>query len=100
MRHQRGRPSLRESGRPLKPTRRQLMALRAYVSLGSYSAAARSMGLSEPTVRHHLGELRERLRVHTNAQAVYVLWLPLRDHMMACPEADHADCLMRVASGM
>jgi DNA-binding CsgD family transcriptional regulator len=90
---------LRESGQPLQPTSRQLTALRAYVSLGSYSAAAHSMGLSEPTVRHHLGELRERLRVHTNAQAVYVLWLPYRDHLVSCPEDDHAKCLPAVTSG-
>lgn len=84
---------LRRRGSFLAPTARQLHVLRAYVDYGSHLEAARGLGISERTVRSHLASLRSRLGVHNEAQAVYVLWLPFRDHLAACGKARHDDCV-------
>ncbi len=83
----------RGSGQALPPTRRQIDVLRAYVTAGTYAAAAGRLGLSERTVQAHLAALRTRLGVHNEAQAVYVLWLGYRDHLSACAEDRHEPCL-------
>ncbi len=79
--------------RPLAPTARQLQALRAYLNHGSQLHAASALDMSERTLKNHLAALRARLDVHTNAQAVYVLWLGYRDHTGSCKRTSHADCL-------
>jgi hypothetical protein len=51
------------------------------------------MGVSERTLKSHLATLRQRLNVQTTAQAVYVLWLGYRDHLLTCPYLAHHDCV-------
>lgn len=83
----------RGAGDPLAPTTRQIEVLRAYVRAGTHQAAARLLGLSARTVQAHLTTLRSRLGVHTEAQAVYVLWLGYRDHLGQCEKASHQACM-------
>lgn len=85
--------SARALHRSLAPTLRQLEALRAYLNHGSQLGAASALNVSERTLKNHLAALRARLDVHTNAQAVYVLWLGYRDHTSSCDLMSHADCL-------
>ena len=70
-----------------------MQALRAYVVHGTLLDAADALDLSERTLKNHLAALRSRLGVHTNAQAVYVLWLGYRDHTRVCRTMSHVDCL-------
>jgi DNA-binding NarL/FixJ family response regulator len=86
------RTANRRSRAPV-PTDRQLEVLRAYLTAGSHSAAAASLGISVRTVQAHLTMLRARLGVHNEAQAVYVLWLGYRDHIGLCGKAHHETCL-------
>ncbi len=67
--------------------------LRAYVRTGTHGGAAQRLGLSARTVQAHLTSLRQRLGVHNEAQAVYVLWLGYRDHLARCKRAHHEECL-------
>lgn len=83
----------RHRGHALPPTSRQLEVLRAYVGVGTQVAAARRLGLSVRTVQAHLTSLRQRLGVHNEAQAVYVLWLGYRDHLSRCRREHHEECL-------
>lgn len=80
-------------GSTLAPTLRQLDVLRAYVHAGTHRTAAARLGLSVRTVRSHLAELRVRLGVHNEAQAVYTLWLGYRDHIEVCERRHHEGCL-------
>lgn len=88
----------RGAGSVLTPTGRQLQALRAYVRAGTHEAAGALLGISPRTVQAHLGALRGRLGVHTEAQAVYVLWLGYRDHVDNCDLAEHAGCMPDLAN--
>jgi DNA-binding CsgD family transcriptional regulator len=88
---------VRALGRPLEPTGRQMSSLRAYVTHGSLTEASEALGVSERTLKNHLAALRARLGVHTNAQAVYVLWLGYRDHVESCPQLTHVDCLSPIS---
>lgn len=81
----------------LPPTERQINVLRAYVEYGTHDDAARALGIGHRTVKSHLAALRARLGVHNEAQAVYVLWLPFRDHVAACERVSHESCLRAVA---
>ena len=83
----------RRRGYQLPPTTRQIECLRAYVGHGTHAAAADAMGVSERTLKSHLATLRQRLNVQTTAQAVYVLWLGYRDHLLTCPYRAHHDCV-------
>jgi DNA-binding CsgD family transcriptional regulator len=87
----------RLSGRALPPTDRQVEVLRAYVTAGTHAGAARQLGVSLRTVQAHLAALRSRLGVHNEAQAVYVLWLGYRDHLVTCPKRHHDECLPDMA---
>ncbi|MFO1541318.1 MAG: hypothetical protein ACKOTZ_12885 [Chloroflexota bacterium] len=57
----------------LRPTRRQLEVLRAYVGAGSIAAAAHVLGISEATARQHLHALYRRTGCLSVAQAAYLL---------------------------
>ena len=57
----------------MRPTRRQLEVLRAYVRAGSVAAAAYELGISETTVRQHLSGLYRRTGCLNAAQAAYLL---------------------------
>ena len=57
----------------LRPTRRQLEVLRAYIRAGSVAAAAYELGIRETTVRQHLSGLYRRTGCLNAAQAAY--WL-------------------------
>ena len=59
-----------------KPTRRQLVVLRAYIRAGSV-AAAYELGIGETTVRQHLSGLYRRTGCLNAAQAAY--WLGVGD---------------------
>lgn len=76
----------------LSPTPRQLDVLRAYIETGSYPAAAAQMEISVHTVQAHLASLRDRLGVHNESQAVFVLCLGYLDHLSACVRDGHVDC--------
>ena len=84
---------VRTLGRPLEPTSRQIDSLRAYVAHGTLLEAAEALDVSEKTVKNHLAALRTRLGVHNNAQAVYVLWLGYRDHLLHCSDTSHDACM-------
>jgi hypothetical protein len=88
-----GVPTHRDQGLALPPTSRQLEVLGAYVRAGTHLGAAHSLGISVRTVQAHLTSLRQRLGVHNEAQAVYVLWLGYRDHLRRCNLAHHEGCL-------
>jgi len=74
--------------RELVPTGRQIETLRAYVDEGSCSAAAERLGISPRTVKVHLSDLRTRLGVQTNAQAVHELWLGYLEPLSALDGAE------------
>lgn len=88
----------RTTGQPLRPTKRQIEVLRAYVLAGTRQDAADTLGISAHTVEAHLAALRSRLGVHNEVQAVYVLWLGYRDHAMRCNLAHHEECAGRLFS--
>lgn len=52
------------------PTDRELATLRAYVASGSVKEAAAQLGVHEQTVKRHLANIRSRLGVESNVQAV------------------------------
>jgi DNA-binding NarL/FixJ family response regulator len=58
---------------PVRPTRRQLEVLRAYIAAGSTAGAADALGISETTVRQHLSGLYRRIGCVNAAQAAYLL---------------------------
>ena len=57
----------------MRPTRRQLEVLRAYIATGSIAAAAYELGIGETTARQHLSGLYRRTGCVNAAQAAY--WL-------------------------
>jgi len=64
----------------LRPTRRQLEVLRAYIRAGSIAAAAYELGISETTVRQHLSGLYRRTGCLNVAQAAY--WLAVGERQV------------------
>lgn len=82
-----------EYAHALRPTARQIEALRAYIRHGTHQEAARAIGVTERTLKAHLASLRQRLAVYTTAQAVYVLWLGYRDHQTECALETHDECM-------
>jgi DNA-binding NarL/FixJ family response regulator len=87
------RRALVEYGHALRPTARQVEALRSYIRHGTHQDAARAIGVTERTLKAHLASLRQRLGVYTTAQAVYVLWLGYRDHRAECELETHDHCM-------
>lgn len=83
---------VRESRARPSATTRQLETLRAYVRCGSREGAAHELHISPGTAGAHLAQLRARLGVHNEAQAVYLLWLGYEDHIAHCPHDDHVKC--------
>ena len=55
------------------PTRRQTEVLRAYLRVGSVTAAAVDLGIAGTTERQHLSNLYRRSGVANAAQAAYLL---------------------------
>ncbi len=55
------------------PTARQVAVLATVIASGTYKEAAFALGISPLTVRNHLADIRYRLGVETNGQAIYVL---------------------------
>jgi DNA-binding NarL/FixJ family response regulator len=63
----------------MRPTRRQLEVLRAYIATGSIAAAAYELGISETTARQHLSGLYRRTGCLNAAQAAYRLGMSQLD---------------------
>ena len=61
-----------QKGTPLP--RRELVTLLAYVEMGSHSAAAHRLGISESTSRQPVSQLIRRVGAGNAAQAVWRLW--------------------------
>lgn len=61
------------------PTRRELQVARAVLDADSIDQAAQALEITTNTVRHHLANLRIRLRARQNAELFY----KLRDHLAA-----------------
>ena len=57
----------------LRPTRRQLQGLWAYIAGGSITGAAHERDIAESTARQHLSALDRRLGCANGAQAAYLL---------------------------
>ena len=81
----------------LRPTRRQLEVLRAYISSGSIAGAAHELDIAESTARQHLSGLYRRMGCVNAAQAAY--WLGVGEqarHAMQSPRQCRCnDGLMR-----
>jgi DNA-binding NarL/FixJ family response regulator len=57
----------------MRPTRRQLEVLRAYLTAGSVASAAHELDIAESTVRQHLSVLYSRTGCANAAQAAHRL---------------------------
>ncbi|HSW41893.1 MAG TPA: LuxR C-terminal-related transcriptional regulator [Patescibacteria group bacterium] len=58
---------------PARATDRELGAGAAVLVAGSEKAAARRLGLSHSTVKHHLANARSKVGATTTAQLVWIL---------------------------
>lgn len=61
------------------PTKRELVVAKAVIEADSIDQAAQRLEISTNTVRHHLANLRLRLRARNNPE----LFFKLRDHLAA-----------------
>ena len=61
-----------------RATDREVGVVAAVIAAGSEKAAARRLGVSHSTVKHHLASARSKVGAETTAQLVWILaeWLP------------------------
>ena len=74
---------------PERATDREVRVVAAVLEAGSEKAAARRLGLSHSTVKHHLANARARVGAETTAQLVWILGprLPEPDDAAATDES-------------
>jgi len=58
---------------PGRATDREIGVVAAVLTAGSEKAAARRLGLSHSTVKHHLANARSKVGAETTAQLVWIL---------------------------
>ncbi len=58
---------------PARATDREVVVVAAVLVAGSEKAAARRLGLSHSTVKHHLATARSKVGAATTAQLVWIL---------------------------
>ena len=56
-----------------RATDREVLVVAALLDAGSEKAAARRLGVSHSTVKHHLANARSKVGVATTAQLVWIL---------------------------
>ena len=72
-----------------RATERELVVVAAVLEAGSEKAAAHRLGLSHPTVKHHLANARSKVGAETTAQLVWILGprLPEPEDQLQADEA-------------
>ena len=77
-----------------RATDREVVVVAAVLVAGSEKAAARRLGLSHSTVKHHLANARSKVGAETTAQLVWILAPRLPE-----PEGEGASARTAVSKG-
>ena len=82
-----------------RATDREVLVVAAVLDAGSEKEAARRLGLSHSTVKHHLANARSRVGAETTAQLVWILAPRLPEPESAIPSDEQGDTRPQVLSG-